>query len=534
MMKILNLLIVVLITSSLLTAQEEKEMPKLDIPEITIVGKKAITLPFARKGEILTINIYEAPKPDTSILGNKMKSDIFVSSSAQTREMGRSWRAYAEGEAGNFSTLGFYGTAGYSDLTWEASIRGGYATTNGHTKNAEGTRFIIGGDFNTIVYTDNDLLKNFRTTLKSELMRDQFGIFGLSNSTVERTRRKFDIDGKLLSTEFRPVAFDAGIKLSTLTISDNGKDVSSFSPEINAGIAAEIGSINLLTKFSYEASTLNYDLPAESPNLITLSSTGQTKFSENISALLGLKFATGSYSDGGTGRMFSPLAVIKVNAAENLNFSFWWEPEAILASYINNMIEIPYLNRELLLRHDLKVLNFGINTGLSYDVFKVESKINYSESKNSPFISVDTGNGFPYIGYTSTNQLIFDLGGSMKFTDNVNLYLSGVFQKITDKTTDAQMPMVPELMLKARGEVALNIPLKIWLGADFSGERKTDQISDSKFSDYFLLNAGVSSNILKSAILTMDIENILNTKYQWWKGFDAPGTRLKLKVRYNF
>ena len=27
-------------------------MPSLELPEITIVGKKAITLPFARKGEI--------------------------------------------------------------------------------------------------------------------------------------------------------------------------------------------------------------------------------------------------------------------------------------------------------------------------------------------------------------------------------------------------------------------------------------------------------------------------------------------------
>ena len=38
-------------------------------PEITIVGKKAITLPFARKGEIYDVNIYQAPPPDTLLLG---------------------------------------------------------------------------------------------------------------------------------------------------------------------------------------------------------------------------------------------------------------------------------------------------------------------------------------------------------------------------------------------------------------------------------------------------------------------------------
>src|SRR5207249_363497 len=46
-------------------------MPRLEIPEITIVGKKAITLPFARKGEIFDVNIYDAPPPDSSLLEDR-------------------------------------------------------------------------------------------------------------------------------------------------------------------------------------------------------------------------------------------------------------------------------------------------------------------------------------------------------------------------------------------------------------------------------------------------------------------------------
>ena len=46
-----------------------QSMPKLEIPEITIIGKKAITLPFARKGEIFDVDIYKAPPPDSSLVG---------------------------------------------------------------------------------------------------------------------------------------------------------------------------------------------------------------------------------------------------------------------------------------------------------------------------------------------------------------------------------------------------------------------------------------------------------------------------------
>ena len=47
---------------------QRRDMPRLEIPEITIVGKKAITLPFARKGELFDVPIYDAPPPDSSLL----------------------------------------------------------------------------------------------------------------------------------------------------------------------------------------------------------------------------------------------------------------------------------------------------------------------------------------------------------------------------------------------------------------------------------------------------------------------------------
>ncbi|HLF15078.1 MAG TPA: hypothetical protein VI932_09350, partial [Bacteroidota bacterium] len=53
-----------------------KDLPRLEIPEITIVGKKAITLPFARKGELYDVPLYEAPPPDSGLLTDRPPVDL--------------------------------------------------------------------------------------------------------------------------------------------------------------------------------------------------------------------------------------------------------------------------------------------------------------------------------------------------------------------------------------------------------------------------------------------------------------------------
>src|SRR5713226_4271677 len=72
--------------------KQKEEMPKLEIPEITIIGKKAITLPFARKGEIYDVDIYEAPQSDSSLLGQPPSMSLLKGSLPRYRQEEMPWR----------------------------------------------------------------------------------------------------------------------------------------------------------------------------------------------------------------------------------------------------------------------------------------------------------------------------------------------------------------------------------------------------------------------------------------------------------
>lgn len=534
-MKYLHVMIPVLFFSlnNLFSQQDDKqkEMPKLDIPEITIVGKKAVVLPFARKGEVLTIDYYEAQDADTSILGERIRVPVTAGRFAQYKESEQPWRAYVEGAAGNYSTLNFFGTAGYSDISWEASIRGGFATTNGHKKNAEASRFLIGGDWSSNIYTDNNFLKSFRVAANTEFWGDKFGIFGFKDYSIERTRRLFSINTQIISSEFKPVAFNVGIGLASLNVSDNANESSLFSPSVNASAAADLATVSLRTRFSFETSSLDYQIPVESPSLLNFSTTAQFKFSENLSALAGLKYVYGANSDGGDQKIFYPIAILRWEALANLTFSAWFEPDVSSASYIKRSLENPYLIRQMVLRNEFKPVRFGLSTKYSQGVFAGDGQISFADADDSQFPFVQ--DGLVNLGYADTRQIKFEFNSSMIIQQNAKIFLNGIVQSVNERSTNVRLPMIPNFQFNIRGEMSLNIPMKVWLSSDYFSSRKIERASSDELPGYFLLNAGTSSNVFKSTVLSFEVENILNTKYDWWYGYEAPGIRLRLKLQYS-
>ena len=124
MKKILILLILSLVIMTVAEGQDNPArvdttaMPRLEIPEITIVGKKAITLPFARKGEIYDIDIYEVSPPDTSILESRPAMSFPIGSLPRYEEPLIPWHVSAEGSFGSFSTGHLRAYVDYKGKRW--------------------------------------------------------------------------------------------------------------------------------------------------------------------------------------------------------------------------------------------------------------------------------------------------------------------------------------------------------------------------------------------------------------------------------
>lgn len=511
--------------------EQQKELPKLDIPEITIVGKKAITLPFAKKGEYNVIDYITAPKPDTSIIGSKQLLLTYGTKQYVTGDFTEKLNGYIEAGLGNFSRAQLLGLIRYSDTQLEGSVRTSYNSTSGHVKNSDGNRFLIGADFGTMIYTDNEYLKSFRIVNIVDFTSDKFGIFGITDSSVRRSRQFFSLKTNLASSEYKTISFNFLLGLNSLKIEDNNSLSSSvFSPEFKFSTSFNISNFNFLSKLSYETSLINYSVPAESPTLLQFSLLSQSYLNENIYTSVGFKYVNGTNSDGGYQRFFYPSGIIKANFDNNFKISIWFEPDVLNNSYIFNMLENPFLNRELLLRYSFKPINVGIGLDYSYKFLSLNTKLSYAKLDDASYTFVQ--NQIIYLNYIDVDEFKIELNSIFDISKQTRFYANWIYNNLEMKSLKKQLYMKPEFQLQNKFEFILDFPLKVFVTADYYSERLLDQFQS--LPDYFLLGIGANSNIIKKTLISFELNNLLDTRYYYFYGYPAPGVTFLAKIQYNF
>ena len=517
-------------------AQEEekkKEMPRLEIPEITIVGKKAITLPFARKGEVLDIELYEAPPPDSTVLTDRPAASIPVGGFPRFRETLMPWRAYFEGGAGSFSTVDLRGAVGYSDLLWEVSARADYGSTRGHTTNAQANLLTIGADASTMIETDNELLRRFRASGNFALTHETYGVFGIPDTAVDRTRNAFSLQTRIASAEQQRFDYEIGLGIQTMSIEDErigiaGK-TSVVSPKLSTRVGTEVDRLRFGVQFRYESSLLNYSFPTESPTFVELTPTAQWKFGEQWSVLAGVRYAHGAHSDAGSSDLLSPVAVVRWNPSGDFWASVWWEPVIKPASFFKNFQENAYLIPDMLLRHERKPVLVGIAGEYSIGVISFRGRVSYTQTDDTPIPIADRGG--IRMEYASTQQMEIEVSSIIQATETERVLLLGTFHYARERENSVQLAMTPPVQFQARGELALPIPMTLWTSLNFVGQRNVDRQATTSLPGYMLLNAGASSTIIARTKFSLESENLLGTSYDWWSGYTAPGRRFAVRMQ---
>jgi hypothetical protein len=511
-------------------------MPKLEIPEITIIGKKAITLPFARKGEIYDVNIYEAPPPDTSLIQERPPILLPVGSLPRYEEPLVPWHLSAEGSLGSFASGHLRTFVDYKGRKWGIYGSSGFQTTVGHAPHSSGNSYQMEINSQSLVSTDNEILKSFRVTGGLQLLHDRYGMFGIKNISVDRSRTNVVLDIKLSSIERQESALDFGLGANIWSLSDQqpalDASVSAVSPELNASYSANFGAVNLLTQILYTSTSLNYDHPAQTPSLFGISSAANWLLMNKWFLQVGGEYQNGSGSDAGHHSLLVPFAELKWELDRDRTMSVWFRPAFRLSSYGDYIKNNPYLVREIQIRPERTWFNFGGTFWFNSDLFSLEISSAFTKSSNKGIILADSGKLF--FGFIDANQFTVRADGSMKPSTKTRLNFTGVIQPSFENGNSAQLPMIPLIQLAARGELTLDFPLTIWSSVEFWSKQNIDLTGSKKLDDRILLNIGATSNVIPRTALSLEIANLIDNAYEWWSGYRAPGRTIKLEAKVNF
>lgn len=541
MMKYILIAVVTLFSSILSQAQivqkdTTRVMPRLEIPEITIVGKKAITLPFARKGEIYDVSNYEAPPADTSILMHRPAMSLPIGSLPRYDEPLIPWHVSVEGAFGSFSNLHLRSFVDYKGRKWGMYGNAGVNTTKGHTDHASGKSLGMQVISHTLVKTDNDFLKSFRVFGGMKFLSELYEMFGFKDISYDRSRTNFTLDGRLQSLDREMGAFDFSLIADIWSISDtySGKDSSavSASPALTLGYKTQFSTVQLASELQYSSSSLDYDHSVETPSLIGFSTSINWMLMEKWSMYVGGLLQSGSASDGLSRSLLLPFAKVKWEIDHDRELSFWFNPAMYLDSYGELSKQNPYLVREVVIRPERIPINLGSTFWYNGRIISIELNSAFSKSNDHRVTLADSGR--IWFDYVDAVQFYLKANCTVNLIDKCHITFKGVVQPSCKEGKSTQLPMAPIVQVGGKGEYQFNFPLNVWSGVEFWSKQNADLAGTKTLDSRFMLGIGASSNIIPRTVLSFEINNLLNDQYEWWSGYKAPGITFNLNAKVNF
>jgi hypothetical protein len=525
----------------------QTEMPKLEIPEITIVGKKAITLPFARKGEIYDVELFDAPPVDSSILLERPSQPFPVGQYNKYEERYNPWRFSVEGLIGSFATTGADGYADYKSDRWDFAGMAGFKSTPGRSidnkfavspssMDADANNVHAEVNLRSLLPTDNDILKTLRFTLGAKFMGDEYHYFGGNGIETKRDRQNSFLSAGLESVNRQGTVVDFNLSVNNWNLNDTktgrpDSEVSLVSPKIKAGFATDIGTARFVNELEYTGSSLNYQHSTQSPSCMNLFSGLKLRVSDEWSLQAGAYYGYGSASDGGSKTILLPSASMGWDIDLTKKLTLFWKPELQMASYGRLTGENPFLDREIALRPRRTPVNVGASFWLNEPDMTFEVQGSFRQSSN--YGVTLSKNGEMTIAYIDAVESMLEFNGSFLPNKSLALTYSGIINRAVPDSGDTQLPMVPLVALHAAGEVGFTFPMKMYVSGDYTSPRNIDPLGNDRLVSTFTMGTGISSNIIKKAVISLDVANLLNTSYFLWDGYPAPGVDITIRLKYN-
>ena len=510
-------------------------MPKLEIPEITIVGKKAITLPFARKGEIYDVNIFDAPPPDTSLLNERPAMPLPVGALPRYEEPLVPLHVSGEASLGSFTTGNARGFVDYNEKLWGVYGNAGFNTTQGHTDHASGSSVDAEVHGHSLIPTDNTVLNMFRVTGGMRVEHDSYGLFGFVDTTVDRTNNdvSMNIGFGTVNRESNALDLNFSADIRSLTDQRLGVDsgASAVSPSVEASYKTNVDSVQVLTHFSYIGSSLDYNSAAQSPRLINLSVGGRWQLVDRVSLELGGKYDDGTGNNGDDRMIIAPFGEVKWEFDHDRVFSLWLRPEMTLETYSEYIKQIPYLVREPDIRPERKPVQFGGTFWYNSGILSLEINGSFAKSSNTAIVIADHGE--IYLDYVDASKLFFRGDATFRLEHDLLLSLFGVIQPMVEDGTTTQLPMTPLVHIGARGETSFGSPVTVWSTLEYVSKQNVDRAATTTLGDHAILSSGCSTIVVNKVVVSATIDNLFNTAYQWWNSYLAPGRSIMINAKVN-
>ncbi len=541
----LHILLFLLGTAPLL-AQQGGDLPSLEIENVTVIGRRMVVLPKARKGEVYDTTFYSLPPGDTLLFGERISNLGGTGGTIpEFGEFDSPLKLDAEASLGSYLSPRALVRAEYIRPTFDVSGTFDYRGTNGHIDSAEASSLLVGAQISKAFGDESLPLTRFRLSGGFERIGDSYFLYGNSLTPFDRSRAITRFNVGLRSEEELPVEFAIDLGLVTTSLEDRDvdtlRDVSATTPAFSADVAGTLSDSGLRGRLGLDfiTTSMNYSVATLTPAYFSIRGDLEWAPAPGIMLTGGLVYGSGENSDSGSVSLILPRLSARYEVSPSISVFAWYTPELRAPSYSDRILRAPYVDREIVLRPERVPVLVAAGARVSLPALTAEVRARYEKGEGTPVV-VATAPGDLSYGYVNSTSMGVEGNIRLLITDAIAVTGDAIFRTATVDSTSEELPMTPAVDVRGRLDFALTSQIDIFGSLTFQSQQRTvlgtGALPDDaqEISARFLLGGGAGYRLLPNIQLFAEISNLLNYDYELWQNYSAPGFELRGGVRATF
>ena len=524
--------------------------PTLDVEEVTVIGRRVVILPSARKGEVVDTSIYELPAGDTLLFGERISNLGGTGGPLPGyRELESPAVMSIEGSLGSYFSPRARAHGEFIRREFDASGTIDYRGTAGHIDSAEASTLLLAAAGSVVVEGDA-LVPRQRLTGGVEYLGEGYYLYGNPLTPFDRSRSGLRARVGIQSEEDRATNYAVDIDLESIAVEDRlaidsagrGGTASAASLRPAFQLGGTIAPLDLIFRASYMATSLDYGAPTRSPSHLSVSVDGRYRFSPALSMNAGIFYQAAGQSDtvGGSASagMFNVRAALRYDLDSSLSINVAYTPELRAPSYRELIMTAPYVEREIALRPEKLPLNFTIGARYAVEGVTIEAGAYMEQAENTPAVVVASDSALCYDRFERRSAGIRG-SADIETMAPLSFLLEGRIGSSIDRATERTIPLHP--LIDLRGTIGYDLGRSIDLFADIRFQSARPVGFDTSAAPnprdlpaHFLVDVGGSWAVLPRLDITASVTNLLGTAWETFPGYSAPGLEVRAGARLEF
>lgn len=530
-----------------LSAQTGDQLPTLEIESVTVIGRRVVVLPTARKGEVIDSTIYDLP-PNDSLLHGARLSNLGGTGGVLPgyRELEAPARMSVEASIGSFFSPRARAHAELIRKGFDLSGTVDYRGTAGHIDSAEASSLMLAATGSLVIEGDAFVPRQ-RLTAELERIGDGYFLYGNPATPYDRSRNALRVGIGLQSEEDRSMNYALDLNLARTSVEDRLADSSATATALSPQVALRLGGIRiidpleLLLRASYTTTSLEYGTATRSPSHFSLGLDGRLELSPMLSMRAGLIYQAAGSSDSGTASasLLMPRVAVRYDLDSALSLNAAFTPELRIPSYRDMIMESPYVERQIVLRPEKVPLDLTIGARYLVEGVALEAGIFMEQKENTPAVVVDADSSLSYRHFDVSAQGV-RASALIERIPGITLLLEGRFGSATESESDRTLPMHSVIDLRGNVHYAMSSALDLSANLRFRSSRPVvtgDTLAAATTRDlpaYLLLDLGASYAVLPNLDIVAAVTNVTGTAWEIFPGYTAPGLEVRAGARLEF